>query len=82
MQRKLKAEINKVNFGKGLPTPDHILVGDHVVDIVELWDTVKAVVSQLVVEPLKMHAINKLPKLACQPKESNLNFLPRAKLVF
>lgn len=42
---KVEVEISKVTFGKGLLTYDHMLVVDHVVDIMELWDTVKSMLS-------------------------------------
>lgn len=72
--KKLEVEINKVTYGKGLLTHNHMVVSDHMVDTVKLWDTAKTVLSQMVVKLVEMLATDQIHRLACQPKESDLCF--------
>lgn len=69
-------------FGRGLPTHDHMLVGDSLVDELELCDTVKAMLSQMIVYLVKTNATDEIRKLVCRPKELDLIFPTKAKLAF
>lgn len=77
--KKLEVEIKRVTLWRGLPTHNHMLLGDHMMDTIELCNNVKASLSQMIMEPVATNSTDEVGKVVCQLRESDLSFLTRAK---